>query len=189
MTNRDTADRFIETIGRHYDEYIRKMRAYVSKRHMEFDEEVIHLTIEKAYDTILKKGLKDDSEQGMLNYFFKAYQCNVLADLVSPYRKHMVLTDDFRTHDTYDTDDTWIGRDLRHYMAERCIEIAQEYPDEMSFLCFRLNYIMKITYKQLREITGLKDAKKRCLDVRKYVRERTSREELSEEFHRTLSEQ
>ena len=70
--NEKQARDFLQYVNDNYDELIKHFKAYYANKRQKFDIDVFSDTYLKLYEVILKNGIKDNSEKGMLDYLFKA---------------------------------------------------------------------------------------------------------------------
>ena len=54
--------------------------------------------------------------------------------------------------------------------------------DTITFYCFRLKTMLPCTYQRLRELTKVKDCKKRVVKVNKWLRENMTRQDIYNAF-------
>ena len=82
MTKEEQLDMFYSFLSKYYKDLIKKYKQFCFLNHMTFDEDVLQETVVKVVDMINKKGLKDESEKGIENYFFQAFKFNT-------YQQHL----------------------------------------------------------------------------------------------------
>lgn len=165
------AEKFMETIGRHYEEYRRKlMKMYqLREENTEDLDDVINNTIILCYDSISRNGIKDNTEQGRLNYFFRSLRQN--KNVVSSYEKRKdVNADAYVLGDIEDEDNQEIQLKKDLYI-NKIFEIVEDNFDEDTFNIFKYKIINEVTYKQLREVYPDVDKQKlRISDVKNYLK-------------------
>lgn len=150
---RHIADKWMATIGRHYDEYRRKLLKMYQLREESTEnlDDVINDTLLLCYDAISRNGLKDTTEQGQLNYFFRALRMN--KNVKSNYDQRKDPNVDatlIRDNEVEDTDtDNDIKRDF--YLNYIFNKIEENF-DTDTFNIYKYKLLNNITYKKLREI-------------------------------------
>ena len=77
MDNTEQAKRFLQFVNDNYNNLKKKWAKYLIDKQIEFDEDVYSETILKVYDYINTNGIKDDSDSGFANYFFRAFNINI----------------------------------------------------------------------------------------------------------------
>lgn len=184
---REVADKWLSVISTVYDEYRKKYLKLANDLKYTVDEDIINNTILACYDSISRNGLKDTSLQGCKNYLFRAFKCNLNA--VSNYNKRKDTTDDLNgLVEQYESqgEATYVKTKKQLFDDYSLIYIlnkVEENFDNISFHCFRLKtMIEKCTYQKLRDITKVKDCKKRVVKINKWLRENMTKQEIYEAF-------
>lgn len=188
------AAKWLNVINDNY-EYIKQgFRMECRKTMTDFDEDIFHDTILNCYKSIQTRGLTDLTEQGMKNYLFKAFKINTK-------RETMYMRNARRDNSISDTDAmsvyerNGLGDEtteekirkqlLNDYSVVYILHRVEENFDTVSFYCFRLKWLMpKMTYQKLREVTKVKDCKKRCIDIMKWLKENINKEDILTEFEK-----
>lgn len=187
--NESQAKRFLQFANDNYEDLKKKWRKYLYDRQIEFDEDVYSETILKVYDYISANGIKDDSESGFANYFFRAFNINIKRE--KQYSRN--LNRDKNIDATEELDKEFNGDDELQLKIRRqvfddwavvyILRLVEDNFDNISFHCFRLYYILdKMTYQRLREITKVKDAKKRVVEIKNWLKEKITKKDLEKEF-------
>lgn len=183
------AEKFMETIGRHYEEYRRKlMKMYQLREESTEDlDDVINNTVILCYDSISRNGIKDNTEQGRLNYFFRALRQN--KNVISTYEKRKdVNADAYVLGDIEDESNQEIQLKKDFYI-NKIFEIVENNFDEDTFNIFKYKIINEVTYKQLRDIYPDVDKQKlRISEVKNYLKsiDISTFEESWDEYQRNL---
>lgn len=188
------ADKWLNVVSDNY-EYIKEgFRMSCQKEMTDFDEDIFHDTILNCYKSIQTRGLTDLTEQGMKNYLFKAFKINTK-------RETLYMRNARRDNSISDTDvmsvyeRNGLGEEtteekirkqlLNDYSVVYILHRVEENFDTISFYCFRLKWLMpKMTYQKLREVTKVKDCKKRCIDIMKWLKENVTKEDILTEFEK-----
>lgn len=188
------ADKWMEIISIKYKEIKEGFIMECRKTMTDFDEDIFHSTILNCYNTIKLKGLTDLTEQGMKNYLFRSFKMNTKrealymrnarrdnnisgADAMSVYERNG-LEDET-------TEEKVRKQLLDDYSVVYILKMVENNFDMISFYCFRLKWLIpKMTYQRLREITKVKDCKKRCIDIMKWLKENVNKEDILTEFEK-----
>lgn len=186
----EQARKFLEYADRHYGEYKLKWKKYVTDSNLDFDEDVFSDTILKVYDYIIQNGIKDDSDEGLANYWFKSFVMNIKREkMYSRNQKRDFNVDASEELDTRDdgTEELMLKLRQQTYSDYAIIYILKEVEsnfDSLTFYCFRLYFILpKMTYERLRSITNVKDCKRRVVQAKKWVKENIKKEEIMIKFN------
>ena len=182
----DVADKWLQYIGTIYEEYRMKYLKMANDLNYNVNEDMLNDTILACYNSIARNNLSDTTEQGMRNYLFRAFKVNLNA--ISNYDKRKDVVDDltalaeqyeFQGEATY----TKIKKQLfDDYSLIYILEQVENNFDTITFHCFRLKTILLCTYQRLREITKVKDCKKRVVKVNKWLRENMTRQDIYNAF-------
>ena len=183
----DIADKWLQYIGTIYEEYRRKYFRMANDLNYKVNEDMLNDTILACYNSIARNNLSDTTEQGMRNYLFRAFKVNLNA--VSNYDKRKDVVDDltalaeqyeFQGEATY----TKIKKQLiEDYALIYILEQVENNFDTISFNVFRLKTMLeKCTYQKLRDITKVRDCKKRVVKVMKWIRENITEREILTNF-------
>ena len=183
---KDVADKWLQYIGTIYEEYRMKYFKMANDLNYNVNEDMLNDTILACYNSIARNNLSDTTEQGMRNYLFRAFKVNLNA--ISNYDKRKDVVDDltalaeqyeFQGEATY----TKIKKQLfDDYSLIYILEQVENNFDTITFHCFRLKTMLPCTYQRLREITKVKDCKKRVVKVNKWLRENMTRLDIYNAF-------
>ena len=196
MENKETlidkseqASRFLQFVNNNYNNLKKKWAKYLIDRQIEFDEDIYSETILKVYDYISANGIKDYSESGFANYFFRAFNINIKRE--KQYSRN--LNRDSNIDATESLDKEMNGEDelklkIRRHVYEDwsivyILRLVEDNFDSISFHCFRLYYILdKMTYSKLREITKVPDSKKRVVTIKNWLKDNLTKQKMEKEF-------
>lgn len=183
---KDVADKWLQYIGTIYEEYRMKYFKMANDLNYNVNEDMLNDTILACYNSIARNNLSDTTEQGMRNYLFRAFKVNLNA--ISNYDKRKDIVDDLTAlAEQYETqgEATYckIKKQLfEDYVLIYILEQVENNFDTISFNVFRLKTMIPCTYQRLREITKVKDAKKRVVNVMKWVRNNITKKEILTNF-------
>ena len=182
----DVAGKWLQYIGTIYEEYRMKYFKMANDLNYNVNEDMLNDTILACYNSIARNNLSDTTEQGMRNYLFRAFKVNLNA--ISNYDKRKDIVDDltalaeqyeFQGEATYNKIKKQLFDD---YALIYILEQVENNFDTITFHCFRLKTMLPCTYQRLREITKVKDCKKRVVKVNKWLRENMTRQDIYNAF-------
>lgn len=188
------ADKWMEVISIRYNEIKEGFIMECRKTMTDFDEDIFHSTIINCYNTIKLKGLTDLTEQGMKNYLFRSFKMNTKREAL--YMRNARRDNNISGSDAMivyerngledETTDEKVRKQLLDdYSVVYILNMVENNFDIISFYCFRLKWLIpKMTYQRLREITKVKDCKKRCIDIMKWLKENVNKEDILTEFEK-----
>lgn len=183
---KDVADKWIQYIGTIYEEYRKKYFKMANDLNYKVSEDMLNDTILSCYNSIARNNLSDTTEQGMRNYLFRAFKVNLNA--VSNYDKRKDVVDDLSAlAERYENQGEATYNKIKKqlfddYSLIYIFEMVENNFDTITFHCFRLKTMVPCTYQRLREITKVKDCKKRVIKVNKWLRENMTRQDIYNAF-------
>ena len=183
---KDVADKWIQYIGTIYEEYRKKYFKMANDLNYKVSEDMLNDTILSCYNSIARNNLSDTTEQGMRNYLFRAFKVNLNA--VSNYDKRKDVVDDLsalaeQNDNQGEATYKLIKKQLLDdYSLIYIFEMVENNFDTITFHCFRLKTMLPCTYQRLREITKIKDCKKRVIKVNRWLRENMTRQDIYNAF-------
>ena len=185
----DVADKWLQYIGTIYEEYRRKYFRMANDLNYNVNEDMLNDTILACYNSIARNNLSDTTEQGMRNYLFRAFKVNLNAK--STYDKRKGIVDDLSAlAEQYENQGEATYNKIKKQLFEDysliyILERVENNFDTISFNVFRLKTMLPCTYQRLREITKIKDCKKRVVNVMKWVRNNITKKEILTNFKKT----
>ena len=188
------ADKWMEVISVRYNEIKEGFTMECRKTMTDFDEDIFHSTILNCYNRIKLKGLTDLTEQGMKNYLFRSFKMNTKREALymrNAKRDSNISDSDaisiYERNGLYEetTEEKIRKQLLNDYSVVYILHLVEKNFDTISFYCFRLKWLIpKMTYQKLREITKVKDCKKRCIDIMKWLKKNIDRREIMTKFEK-----
>ena len=184
---KDVADKWLQYIGTIYEEY--RMKYFKMANDLNYNnvnEDMLNDTILACYNSIARNNLSDTTEQGMRNYLFRAFKVNLNA--ISNYDKRKDVVDDLTAlAEQYENQGEATYNKIKKQLLEDysliyILEQVENNFDTITFYCYRLKTMLPCTYQRLREITKVKDCKKRVVKVNKWLRENMTRHDIYNAF-------
>ena len=183
----DVADRWLQYIGTIYEEYRTKYFKMANDLNYKVSEDMLNDTILACYNSIARNNLSDTTEQGMRNYLFRAFKVNLNA--ISNYDKRKDIVDDLSAlAEQYENQGEATYNKIKKQLLEDYSVIyllnkVEDNFDTITFNVFRLKTMLeKCTYQKLRDITKVRDCKKRVVKVMKWLRENITEKEILTNF-------
>ena len=184
---KDVADKWLQYIGTIYEEYRMKYFKMANDLNYKVSEDMLNDTILACYNSIARNNLSDTTEQGMRNYLFRAFKVNLNA--ISNYDKRKDVVDDLSAlAEQYENQGEATYNKIKKQLFEDysliyILEQVENNFDTISFNVFRLKTMLeKCTYQKLRDITKVRDCKKRVVKVMKWLRENITEKEILTNF-------
>ena len=187
---KDVADKWLQYIGTIYEEYRMKYFKMANDLNYKVSEDMLNDTILACYNSIARNNLSDTTEQGMRNYLFRAFKVNLNAK--STYDKRKGVVDDLSALvEQYENQGEATYNKIKKQLLEDYSVIyllnkVEDNFDTITFNVFRLKTMLeKCTYQKLRDITKVRDCKKRVVKVMKWIRENITEKEILTNFKKT----
>lgn len=196
MENKETlidkseqSSRFLKFANDHYEDYKKKWAKYLYDKQVDFDEDVFSETVLKVYDYINTNGIKDDSDSGLANYWFKSFNTNIKRE--KQYSRNVNRDNNIDATEELSKEmngEYELQLKIRRHVYEDwsivyILRLVEDNFDSISFHCFRLYYILdKMTYSKLREITKVPDSKKRVVTIKNWLKDNLTKQKMEKEF-------
>lgn len=191
MENKELAERFLKLVSLKYSDYKKKWTKHLLDKNIEVDEDIYSDTIIKVYDYIIKNGVKDETDNGLINYFFKSFIMNVKREKAYARERLKDLNvDAYEEADKETNGETELEHKIRNqvysdYATVHILQLVEQKFDSITFHCFRLYYIVpKMTFDRLKEVTKINDCRKRVLEVREWLKNNLTKKELTKAFNK-----
>lgn len=190
MKHSEQAENFLKVINSHYDEYKGKWQKFSYQNHIDWDDDVFQDTIIKVYEKIMENGITDETNEGYLNYLFKSLVINLKREKQysrNAYRNKEV--DVLEHNDKKTNGDEELQQKIRKNVFDDwsmvyIMSTVEEYFDSVSAHCFKIYYLYpKMTYEKLKELTKVKDSKRRVVMVKKWLKKNLTKKELETKFN------
>ena len=191
---------FINHISNNYDVLKAKYKAFCWEKDYQWNEDIFSDTILSCYNAIEKKGkLNDTTNQGIENYFFRSFKQNIQREkqYCRVAKRDANISDDniFQLYDEYynkehTPEQIKLLSDLWKDFATLYILMkVEDNFDGEHFLLFRLKYLVPhMTYKKLAITTNVQKCRQKVIDVKNWVRENISKEEIKDAFSKVYCE-
>lgn len=196
--NQEKAQKFLMYVNDNYKQLYSKMEAYCNANGLQFDADIFCDTYVKVYEKIVKDGLEDDSESGMLNYFFMSFKTNTKREAM--YARNQKRDLNVQDDDLYDLYESWYNdnhiseqeklvSDLyKDFAAVYICEKVEKEFDSEHFNLFRMKMFGELTYKQLAAKTQCKGVRQKVLTVKNWAKEHITKDEIKQAFWDNFSE-
>lgn len=189
---------FINHISSHYEELQCKFKEYCRLNNYQWDWDIFQDTIVKCHELIGKKGLLNKTPYGIESYFFvsfrnnvrreKQYARNVKRDLNYSSENIGRAYEDWYNANKLTTRDKIISDLWKDYATLYIMTRVEQNFNPEYFYLYRLKTLGLMTYKQIREKTNIKSARKKILEVSDWVKHNITKEEIKTEFDEQFGE-
>lgn len=184
------AREYLNVISQNYIKYKAMWIKYFKDRKIQFSEDILHDTISKCYDIILKKGLQDTSENGMLNYTFKSLMINHAREKEYARNKLKIdLGDTFYLKaDNNENGDSSFNNKIKvetytdFALVYLCNKVEQNFDIE-TYHCFRIYFLCKkMSFGRLKKITKIDKCREKVIQAKQWLQENVKEEEIKKAF-------
>lgn len=189
---------FISHISSHYEELQCKFKEYCRLNNYQWDWDIFQDTIVKCHELIGKRGLLNKTPYGIESYFFvsfrnnvrreKQYARNVKRDLNYSSENIGRAYEDWYNANKLTTRDKIISDLWKDYATLYIMTRVEQNFNPEYFYLFKLKTLSLMTYKQIREKTNIKSARKKILEVSDWVKHNITKEEIKTEFDEQFGE-
>lgn len=184
---------FINYISDHYNQLYYKYRQFCKEKDYQWDEDIFQDTIVNCYSAITKKGkLQDTSNQGIENYFFKSFKMNIMRE--KQYARNQkrdlnveaddvdVMYEEWTNNNKEDARTKIVSDMWKDFSCLYIMMLVEDNWDDEHFYLFRLKHLCNMTYKQLTDKTGIKGVRQKILDVKQWLKDNLTKEEINKAF-------
>ena len=197
-TNEEKATKFLQFVNDNYRQLYSKMEAYCNSNGLDFDYDIFADTYLKIHDKIAKDGLDDDTEAGMLNYFFKSFKTNTLREKM--YARNQKRDLNVQGDDLYTLYENWYNdnnvseidklvSDLyKDFAAVYICQFLEKEFDNEHFNLFRMKMFGDLTYKELAAKTHCKGVRAKVLAVKNWAKQNITKDQIKQAFWDNFSE-
>ena len=184
---------FINYISDHYNQLYYKYRQFCKEKDYQWDEDIFQDTIVNCYSAITKKGkLQDTSNQGIENYFFKSFKMNLMRE--KQYARNQkrdlnveaddvdVMYEEWTNNNKEDARTKILSDMWKDFSCLYIMMLVEDNWDDEHFYLFRLKHLCNMTYKQLTDKTGIKGVRQKILDVKQWLKQHLTKEDINKAF-------
>lgn len=184
---------FINYISDHYNQLYYKYRQFCKEKDYQWDEDIFQDTIVNCYSAITKKGkLQDTSNQGIENYFFKSFKMNLMRE--KQYARNQkrdlnveaddvdVMYEEWCNNNKEDSRTKILSDMWKDFSCLYIMMLVEDNWDDEHFYLFRLKHLCNMTYKQLTDKTGIKGVRQKILDVKQWLKDNLTKEDINKAF-------
>lgn len=181
-------------MNKNYHDIKKKYKQFCFLNGLTYEDDVLNDTYIKVKQIILKKGLKDETEKGIEDYFFKAFKKNTYMSFQQKNKSKLVYNEEI----IEDMKQIKISDNLSDRIEnERFDEFVKNYIlnvislkfDSLSTRVWRLKKLVTInqkalTYEQVRQMTHILDAKKRVIAIDKWLKQNLDMKTIYQEYNK-----
>ena len=188
---------YLEWVGRNLSQLQERMKKYCGNQHLEYDEDIFSDTYLKIYEKIRKNGLKDTTEEGMLNYTFIAFKINTLREpMYARNKKRNLNVEDADLNTLYED---YLGNEItqreklvadlyKDFAVIYILHKVEENFDPEHFKLFQMKFLNDLTFKELRKQSGIKGARDKVKEVVEWLKENVDKDSIREAFFEIFNE-
>lgn len=189
---KEEAQIFINTMGKLYEEVKKTMKAFCFNKKKPWSEDLFQDTLVKCYDSIVRNGLRDKTENGCKNYFFMSFKTNIIRETQYAYNKLRDSNiDNDIVKDLYEayvnefeiTEEEKIKQDLYHdFILQYILKKVENNFSLIDYRLFSIKTFYQCTYKKLKSLTHITDVKKRIQNINEWLINNIDVHEVNEKF-------
>ena len=195
MINEAIARRYLDWINKNYDIQKKKLQSFCNDKKYDWDEDIFCETYLKVYEKILRNGMLDSTDKGFDNYTFLAFKINTMRNkqYARNQKRDLNVKNLSGAYELYSqtkiTEREKLINDLRKdYFTLYLMKKVEEHFDAEHFYLFRLKTFTNMTYAKLSEHTGIKGCRQKVVDVKNYLKNNVSKDEIEKAFEEEYGE-
>lgn len=199
LNNEEIAKRYLEWFSLNYKTLKNKYRRFCKEKDYDWNEDIFSDTYLKIYESISKKGLIDTSNQGFDNYTFRSFKQNLQRE--KQYCRVSKRDMNYNSDNINDIYEIWYNENNSPARVKLLNDLYKDFAtlyiltkvednfDSEHFLLFRLKYLIpNMTYKKLQEKTQAKKCRQKVIEVRDWVRQNISKDDIKKVFNKMYSD-
>lgn len=185
MTNDEQIELINKTITKHYNDFKKKMKQFCFLNGLTYSDDVLHQTILKVLEMANKRGLSDYTEKGIMGYIFQSYKLNTYQEHLQEQKKKIDDNINVFNLDIIDKEYSEESKQFADLATVYLLKKVKENFDLLTYSVWRIRYLVKVNgeelnYKKIKEMTNIKDVRKRIVDVNKWIRDNITLEEINQ---------
>lgn len=190
-------EKFIQYINSNYDYLQQHLIAFCLDQHYKWEEDIFHDTLLKCIDLVERNGLKDSSDQGIMNYIFKAYKFNTMRErqYCRVTKRDNNVTDINGAYEDYlsnslNAEDKVTGDLYTDFSAMYLAAAAEDAmmngaltPEEYHLWRFK-TFLPSLTYNALEQMTKSKGVRNKVKKVRQWLKDHVTMDDINKNFNK-----
>ena len=183
---------FLNYINDHYTQLKNKYFKFCQEKQYTWNEDIFSDTIIKCYESIVKRGIKDKTPQGIENYFFKAFKNNIMNE--QRYSRNKKRDKNINSDTINDLYETWYNDNFNDARVKIINDLFKDFSilyimmqvednfDSEHFYLFRIKTLCNLTFKSLAEKTKIKASRRKTIEVMRWVKDNIHKEDIRKLF-------
>ena len=185
---------FLNYINDHYNELKNKYFKFCKEKQYTWDADIFSDTIIKCYESIVKRGIKDKSPQGIENYFFMAFKNNIMNE--RRYSRIKKRDNNITSDNINELYENWYNSNFSDARVKIINDLFKDFSilyimtqvednfDSEHFYLFRIKTLVPdMTFKKLADTTKVKASRRKCIEVMRWVKENIKKEDIRKLFY------
>lgn len=184
---------FLNYINDHYTQLKNKYFKFCQERQYTWDEDIFSDTIIKCYESIVKRGIKDKTPQGIENYFFKAFKNNIMNE--RRYSRIKKRDNNITSDNINELYENWYNSNFNDARVKIINDLFKDFSilyimmqvesnfDSEHFYLFKVKTLVPdMTFKKLADTTKIKASRRKTIEVMHWVKDNIKKEEIRTVF-------
>lgn len=189
------SEKFMRHVASHYYDIKDKLTMLSGRNGYAFSQDAMQEAILRCHTAITKKGyMNDTSAYGIESYLIRAYVNYIREEKRACVNSKRDLN--FNSDNIHDTYDAWYNQNNTDAATKIQSDLKKDFSvlylmtrvedefDQEHFYLFRLKMLCDITYKQLADITKMKGVRQKVCEVKKWLQDNVTKEEINNAFFR-----
>lgn len=184
---------FLNYINDHYTQLKNKYFKFCQEKQYTWDEDIFSDTIIKCYESIVKRGIKDKTPQGIENYFFKAFKNNIMNE--RRYSRIKKRDNNITSDNINELYENWYNSNFSDARVKIINDLFKDFSilyimmqvesnfDSEHFYLFKVKTLVPdMTFKKLADTTKIKASRRKTIEVMHWVKDNIKKEEIRTVF-------
>lgn len=185
---------FLNYINDHYTQLKNKYFKFCQEKQYTWDEDIFSDTIIKCYESIVKRGIKDKTPQGIENYFFKAFKNNIMNE--RRYSRIKKRDNNITSDNINELYENWYNSNFSDARVKIINDLFKDFSilyimmqvesnfDSEHFYLFKVKTLVPdMTFKKLADTTKIKASRRKTIEVMHWVKENIKKEDVRKLFY------
>lgn len=184
--NEALAREYMETISRFYEDYIKLFDTMFEGNGSDIAAETLLKTANAIRNNGFKKLKDEKKEQCFKNYFFSSAKLNYITFAQDQMKRKGIFNYDTENIDIEEisAEEKVMNDIYQDYKVMWLVNLVEDTFDPITFRCWRLKHLIpKMTYERLREITGIRNAKQRVVEVNRFLKENVNEDMVRQDYN------
>lgn len=149
MTNEEQLTIYYKVISSNYQSFKKKMKQFCFLNHLDYDDDIFQETVLKVAEMTKKRGLRDCSDKGIMNYLFMGFKLNTYQNHLQKTKKRRDDNVDVYRLELEDINYTEEDKLINDLSVRYILNQVKLNFDLISYSVWRLRYLVKLNRRRI----------------------------------------